>query len=115
MPTKNPATKLNLDLNLPTGAILLAHQFLPKYKLSVSDVCPVLNMSRDGLYKRIRNKNISLKISKDELGRNYISLFDLISYLFPETSTAMPSGISQLPMEKRKRGRPRKLTEGGVR
>lgn len=108
MPTPNSAPKINLDLH--PGAILLAHQFLPKYKLSVSDVCPVLGMSRDGLYKRIRNKNISLKISKDELGRTFILLTDLIVYLFPESPspTAMPSKISQLPIKKRKRGRPRK-------
>ena len=110
--------------SLPLGAILLAQQFHPRHKLSIPDVCPVLGLSRDGLYKRIRTGTIGLRIRKDELGKQWVLLSDLISYLFPETEsmTAMPSGMPEITVEKRKRGRPRKAVtsnsdyqEGGAR
>ena len=107
------STKTPQDLSfLPPQARLIAQQFLPKVQLGVQDVCPVLGMSRDGLYKRLKNGTISLKVNKNELGRNCISLFDLIEYLCPgaisASVTAMPSGIQQITENKRKRGRPRK-------
>lgn len=95
--------------HLPPGALLLAQQFQPKHRLSITDVCPVLGLSRDGLYKRIRTGKIALRIRKDELGRQFVLLFDLIAYLFPEVSdslTALPSGTLEPPANKRKRGRP---------
>ena len=97
-------------LPLPPGAILLARQFYPKHRLSISDACPVLGLSRDGLYKRIRTGTINLKIRKDEFGRQWILLADLIAYLFPEIAdslTALPSGTSELPATQGKRGRGR--------
>ena len=92
----------------PPGAILLARQFYPKHRLSISDACPVLGLSRDGLYKRIRTGTINLKIRKDEFGRQWILLADLIAYLFPEIAVTMPSGMTEpLPTQgKRGRGRP---------
>lgn len=114
-------------LPLPPGALLLARQFYPKHRLSISDACPVLGLSRDGLYKRIRTGTINLKIRKDEFGRQWILLADLIAYLFPEIAesalpSGLPSGISEPPTDKRKRGRPpgagnkpkAPLPEGGV-
>lgn len=78
----------------PPGALLLAQQFQPKYKLTIQDVCPVLGLSRDGFYKRLRMGKLSLKIRNDEYGKKFILLSDLIAYLFPEIAdslTAMPS------------------------
>ncbi len=99
------------SLPLPPGALLLAQQFQPKHKLSIQDVCPVLDLSRDGFYKRLRNGKLSLKIRKDEYGKKFILLSDLIAYLFPEvfdSLTAFPSGKTEtLPTQgKRGRGRP---------
>lgn len=103
--------------SLPPGALLLAQQFHPKHRLSIPDVCPVLGLSRDGLYKRIRTGTINLKIRRDELGKQWVLLSDLIAYLFPETAmpSEMPSELTETPVEKRKRGRPRKSSEGGAR
>lgn len=103
-------TNTSTSLALHQGIQLLVRQFHPKHKLSVNDVCPVLGLSRDGFYKRIRTGKLSLKVRKDELGKLFILLSDLIDYLFPEISiseslTAMPSGIP--PIEKKKVGRPR--------
>lgn len=109
-----------LPLPLPPGAVLLAQQFLPKHKLSIQDVCPVLDLTRDGFYKRLRNGKLSLKIRKDEYGKQFILLADLIAYFFPEISdsvTALPSGTPEPPVKKEKigPGRPRKSEEGGAR
>ena len=94
--------------SLPQGALLLAQQFFPNHRLSVQDVCPVLGLSRDGFYKRLRMGRLNLKIGHDECGKKWILLSDLISYLYPEISeslTALPSEI--IPsQEKKKRGRP---------
>ena len=99
------------NITFPPGAILLAQQFHPRHKLSIPDVSPVLGMSRDGLYKRIRTGKIGLKVRRDELGKQWILLSDLIAYLFPEISdsismTAMPSEALFPSQEKRKRCRP---------
>ena len=101
----------NSTLPLPPGALLLAQQFQPKHRLTIQDVCPVLGLSRDGLYKRLRMGKLNLKIRNDEYGKKFILLSDLISYLFPEISdslTAMPSGTPELPFakEKSRPGRP---------
>lgn len=96
-------------LPLPPGALLLAQQFQPKHKLSIQDVCPVLDLTRDGFYKRLRMGKLSLKIRNDEYGKKFILLSDLIAYLFPEIAeslTAMPSGMPEPLADKRKRGRP---------
>ena len=103
-------TSTNTSIALHQGAQLLIQQFHPKFRLSVNDVCPVLGLSRDGFYKRLRMGKLSLKIRKDEYGKLFVLLSDLISYFYPEIDsnssvtaiTAMPSGI-----EKRKAGRPR--------
>ncbi len=100
----------SLSSSLPSGAQLLIQQFHPKHRLSVNDVCSVMGLSRDGFYKRLRMGKLSLKIRKDEYGKLFVLLSDLISYFYPEVEfdssvtaiTAMPSGI-----EKRKVGRPR--------
>lgn len=108
------STKTPQDLSfLPPQARIVAQQFLPRIQLGVQDVCPVLGMSRDGLYKRLKNGTISLKVNKNELGRNCISLFDLIEYLCPgaisASVTAMPSESAQVPApQEKRRGRPRK-------
>lgn len=104
-------TSTNTSIALHQGAQLIIQQFHPKHRLSVNDVCPVLGLSRDGFYKRLRMGKLSLKIRKDEYGKLFVLLSDLISYFYPEVVefdssvtaiTAMPSGI-----EKRKVGRPR--------
>ena len=100
---------MNSNTHLPPGALLLAQQFHPRHKLSIPDVSPVLGMSRDGLYKRIRTGTIGLRIRRDELGKQWILLSDLIIYLFPEISelpSGLPSGMPEITVEKRKRGRP---------
>ncbi len=102
-----PNSNSTFPIPLPPGALLLAQQFLPKHKLSIQAVCPVLDLSRDGFYKRLRNGKLDLKISKDEYGKQFVRLSDLIVYFYPEVSeslTAMPSEPSR--EEKRKRGRP---------
>lgn len=107
--------------SFPHGAIFLAEQFLPRHRLSVPDVCPVLGLSRDGFYKRLRTGKLNLKIRQDECGKKWILLSDLISYLYPEISeamTAMPSEALIPSQEKKKRGRPPKPkapVEGGAK
>lgn len=98
--------------SLPQGALLLAQQFFPKHRLSVPDVCPVLGLSRDGFYKRLRTGKLNLRIRQDECGKKWILLSDLISYLYPEQIQAhpvlsSPSGTTSTVL-KRKPGRPRK-------
>ncbi len=98
-----------MSSTFPPGALLLAQQFHPRHKLSVPDVSPVLGLSRDGFYKRLRMGKLSLRIRQDECGKKFILLSDLIAYLFPEISesmTALPSGMPEPLVEKRKRGRP---------
>ncbi len=99
----------NTILPLPPGALLLAQQFQPKHKLSIQDVCPVLDLTRDGFYKRLRMGKLGLKIRNDEYGKKFILLSDLIAYLFPEIAeslTAMPSEALLTPPAKRGKGRP---------
>ncbi len=94
--------------SLPQGALLLAQQFFPKHRLSVPDVCPVLGLSRDGFYKRLRMGRLNLRIRQDECGKKWILLSDLISYLYPEVAVAMTALPSEIipSQEKKKRGRP---------
>lgn len=95
----------SFDLAAPN---LLRKHFFPRQRLRITEVAPIVGLSRDRLYKRIKANRLNLKIQYDEAGLPFVTVEDLISYLYP----AHPSQPSPSSDPIRKRGRPRKTTDG---
>lgn len=95
-----------------SGPALLRKTFYPRHRLTITDLSKILGMSRDRIYKRMHADKLDLKVRQDEAGRPFVTLEDLIEYLYPTDSTLSPSCH---PETKRGPGRPRKSTEGGIR
>ena len=92
------------------GPALIRKFFFPRQRLRLSDLPPVLGLSRDRLNRRIKAGNFGLEIKKDEAGRPFVRVEDLVRYLFPEERDEIREEIPD-PKEKlsmRGRGRPRK-------
>jgi hypothetical protein len=104
-----------------SGHELLFQQFQPRHKLSIQDVCPVLGIKKDALWKRIREGKCDLRIRKDEYGQNYVTLADLARYLYPDEFESFSAPDAPPIPEKNYKpgpGRPRKSVgnmEGGAR
>ena len=95
------------DYDLLSGAALLRKSFFPRQRLSITELSHVLGMSRDRVYKRINAGLLGVKITKDECGKQFARLDDVISYLYP-ASDASQNQIECEQLKKRGPGRPRK-------
>lgn len=89
---------------LLTGPELLFKQFLPKHRLNVSEISPVLGIGKDALWKRIREGKCDLRLQKDEHGTIFITIQDLARYLYPDDMSFFPFPPAQVSPG---RGRPR--------
>lgn len=92
-----------------SGPALLRKSFYPRQRLTITELSAVLGMSRDRLYKRVRAGQLNLRIQKNECGMPFVSLEDVIAYLYP--SASLSPSMSPEPAEKPVRrgpGRPHK-------
>lgn len=89
---------------LLTGAELLFKQFLPKHRLTIPEIAPLLGIKKDALWKRLREGKCDLKIRQDEHGTCYVTLTDLACYLYPDDMSFFPPDA---PPPRTGRGRPR--------
>lgn len=96
-----------------SGPAALRKHFFPLVRINITQVSKIIGLSRDRIYKRIRAGRLDLRIQYDEARRPFVTIDDLISYLYP----ADPVSPSCHPDQGQKRGpgRPRKSTEGGAR
>lgn len=86
---------------LLTGPELLFKQFLPKHRLTIPEIAPVLGKKKDAIWKRIREGKCDLPIRQDEHGTLYVTLPDLARYLYPDDMSFLPV------LERRGPGRPK--------
>lgn len=106
---KSSTPKLHPQDFSASGPALIRKFFFPRQRLKLSDLPQVLGLSRDRIYLRIKNGQFDLKIRKDEVGRPFILLEDLIAYLFPEEKKDVTPVTPVSPeTQKRPVGRPRK-------
>jgi hypothetical protein len=92
--------------DLPGPAALRKH-FFPLVRINITTIARIIGLSRDRIYKRIRANRLDLKIQYDEANRPFVTIDDLIAYLYPSSPTTQPQ-----PEPIRKVGRPRKSTGG---
>lgn len=91
---------------LLNGTELLFKQFLPRHRLTIPEIAPLLGIKKDALWKRLREGKCDLKIRQDEHGTCYVTLTDLAKYLYPDENDM--SFFPPLPSPHRPgRGRPR--------
>jgi hypothetical protein len=73
-------TQDQVDLSGPSR---IRAMFSPAHRVSLHQAGKPIGLSYSRLYRRIKEGTINLKVQKDELGRMFISIEDLISYLYP--------------------------------
>lgn len=95
-----------------SGPAALRKHFFPLVRINVTTVAKIIGLSRDRIYKRIRAGRLDLRIQYDEARRPFVTIDDLISYLYPSSSTTQTQAQ---PEPIRKVGRPRKSTTGGAK
>lgn len=95
-----------------SGPASIRRFFFPRQRLHITDVAPFIGICRARLYKRVKDGKLNLRIQYDESSNPFITLDDLVEYLYPADATLSPSCH---PEAKRGPGRPRKSSEGGVR
>lgn len=96
-----------------SGPSALRKHFFPLVRINITTVAKIIGKSRDRIYKRIRAGRLNLNIQYDEANRPFVTIDDLIAYLYPSSPTTQPQ-----PEPVRKVGRPRKSTkstEGGAK
>ncbi len=105
-----------------TGPELLFKQFLPRHRLNIPEICPVLGIGKDALWKRIREGKCDLHFQKDEHGKIFVTISDLARYLYPDDMSFFPPaqvspgrGRPRGSKNKPKGGPTGKGKEGGAR
>lgn len=74
-----------------SGPALLRKTFHPRQRLTVTELSQVIGLSRDRIYKRIRAGKFNLPIQRNECGTPFVTLDDLINYLYPNYVPPSPS------------------------
>ena len=112
MPLSHSATPKSSPLIPPglSGPDALRAYFAPRQVLRLKEAALCLNLSYSHFFRRIQSGTLGLKIRKNEVGERFVLLNDLIAYIFPPFETD-----SSPPSVKKKPGRPRKGTEGGIK
>lgn len=78
--------------------------FDPLHKVSLAKCAPVLGVSYSRLFRREKEGTLGLRVQKDELGRMFVAVQDLVEYLYPSnTSDPISDTPSQRPAKTRKR------------
>jgi len=99
-----------------SGPAALRKHFFPLIRINITTVARIIGLSRDRIYKRIRAGRLDLRIQYDEARRPFVTIDDLIAYLYPSDPSSPPTQ----PEPGRKVGRPRKsiptaAQEGGAK
>ena len=97
-----------LELSGPARIRAIFH---PRQRVGLIAAGKVLGISYPQLHRRIQQGKLALKVRKDEFGQMFVTVDDLVDYLYP------PNDFESLPSQpaKKKVGHPRKSSEGGVR
>lgn len=120
---------MNTNTNLSSGDFelsgpaLLRKTFHPRQRLTITELSQVIGLSRDRIYKRIRTGKFNLRVQKNECGTPFVTVDDLINYLYPNyvppSPSVSPSCHPDKPESKPRRGpgRPRKssVLTGGAK
>ena len=100
-----------------SGSSAIRQFFFPKQRLRITDVAPVVGISRGRIYKRMKAGQLDLRIQYDETGLPFVTLDDLIEYLYPSSPSLAPTIPPAHKPNSSKRpgpGRPRKsVTNNG--
>ena len=81
-------TQDQVDLSGPSR---IRAMFSPAHRVSLHQAGKPIGLSYSRLYRRVKEGTISLKVQKDELGRMFISIEDLVSYLYPAKDAPLSS------------------------
>jgi len=100
-------TAVSPDFFNLSGPSAIRKHFFPRQRLHVTDIAPFIGLCRARIYKRVKEGKLNLCIQYDEVGLPFITLDDLVEYLYPSASLA-PSSPPTQPEPVRKVGRPRK-------
>jgi len=98
------------SFELSSPALLRKH-FFPRQRLKITEVAAIIGISRVRLHHRIREGHCDLRIQRDEVGLPFVTVEDLVRYLYPED----PHSTELEPECKIRRagpGRPRKAVNG---
>jgi hypothetical protein len=103
-----------------SGPASIRQFFFPKQRLHITDVAPFIGICRARLYKRVKDGKLNLRIQHDESGLPFITLDDLVEYLYPSDPSLVPTPppVHKNNFKKAGPGRPRKSVTnngGGVR
>ena len=85
-------TQDQVDLSGPSR---IRAMFSPAHRVSLHQAGKPIGLSYSRLYRRVKEGTISLKVQKDELGRMFISIEDLVSYLYPAKDAPLSSNDSE--------------------
>ena len=104
-------TAVSPDFFNLSGPASIRQYFFPRQRLHITDIAPFIGLCRARIYKRAKAGQLNLRIQYDEAELPFVTLDDLVEYLYP--SNPSPS-ILPAPLHK-KLGRPRKSLEGRPR
>ena len=92
-----------------SGPARIRAMFHTRQRVGLIAAGKVLGISYPQLHRRIQQGKLALKVRKDEFGQMFVTVDDLVDYLYPPNDSE--SLLSQ-PVKK-KVGHPRNSTEGG--
>jgi len=93
-----------------SGPDALRAYYLPRQVLQLKESAECLGLSFSQFFRRVQAGTLDLRIRKNEAGKRFVLLEDLILYLYgPPTEQA---NSSPQKVQKRKPGRPRKTVTG---
>lgn len=102
------------DLLELSGPARIRAMFHPRQRVGLIAAGKVLGISYPQLYRRIQQGKLALKVRRDEFNQMFVTIDDLVGYLFPDESSQSPLPSSPSVSTKRP-GRPRNVTGRGAR
>ena len=102
------------DLFDLSGPARIRASFGQAHKISLVQAGGPLDLTYSRLFRRVKEGTIALKVRKDEQGRMFVLVEDLITYLYGSDSKDSVSESKTPTTTKRGPGRPRKSTTENV-
>ncbi len=102
--------KYTSDFSGLPGPARIWAMFDPAHKISLAQAGGPLQLTYNRLYKRIKEGTIGLVVRKDEQGRMFINVADLVDYLYPPDAPSSPAEPPRPGPKKKKQN----VTAGSV-
>lgn len=110
MQNKSKSSFNSVDYEL-SGPVSIRQFFFPKQRLLITDIAPFIGICRSRIYKRVKSRQLKLRIQYDATGLPFVTLDALVQYLYPSnTSPSTPPAPPHKMFDQ-----PRKSVEGCAR